>query len=219
LLSTLSYYFYSYVREGKAYPRIFPGEALSIINSDRENYLREINEIASMAKEAAALLSEVAADPRCNTGMAKRFLYEVENYRCLAEDYLALIKMMDIAEEAGLTGNECCDTSDTCIDECCDSDSPNDKCCDINEDICRKYAIDKIKAMALERKLARLALMTRLEETKEKFLLASHMRNHSIFMQFFADLEGYLANTKPQEVKLNFFDMRYLESEAFKKLR
>jgi|CZCB01.1.fsa_nt_gi hypothetical protein len=187
LLSTLSYYFYSYVRAGKPYPRIFPGEALSTINADRANYLREINEIASMAKEASDLLSEVAADPRCNTRMAKRFLYEVENYRCLAEDYLALFKMIDLAE-------------------CC-----KDKCC--------KGTIQKIKALALERKLARLALMTRLEETKEEFLMASHMRNHSIFMQFFADLEGYLANTEPDKIRLNYFDMRYLESEAFKKLR
>ena len=33
------------------------------------------------------------------------------------------------------------------------------------------------------------------------------MRNHTIFMQFFADLEGYLANTKPEDIKLDFFDM------------
>jgi len=79
--------------------------------------------------------------------------------------------------------------------------------------------IEKIKEIALQRKLARLVLMTRLEKTKEKFLLASHMRNQTIFMQFFADLEGYLANTKPEDVKLDFLDMRYLESEAFKKLR
>ena len=38
-------------------------------------------------------------------------------------------------------------------------------------------------------------------------------------MQFFADLEGYLANTRPEELKLDFYDMRYLESAAFKKLR
>jgi hypothetical protein len=162
-------------------------EALSTINSDRVNYLREINEIAAMAKEASSLLMEVAADPRCNTRLAKRFLYEVENYLCLAEDYLTLFKMIDLA--------------DGCDGEYCD------------------YVIGKIKSYALERKLARLALMTRLEETKEDFLMASHMRNHSIFMQFFADLEGYLANTKAEDVKLDFYDMRYLESEAFKKLR
>lgn len=187
LLSTLSYYFYSYVHADKPYPRIFPGEAISIINSDRVNYLREINEIASMAKEASSLLSEVAANPRCNIKMAKRFLYEVENYLCLAEDYLALFNMMDLADE--------------CHGSYCDS------------------VIQKIKDLAMERKLARLALMARMEETKEEFLYASHMRNHSIFMQFFADLEGYLANTKPEDIKLDFFDMRYLESEAFKKLR
>ncbi len=187
LLRTLSYYFYSYVRKGKPYPRIFPGEALSIINADRDNYLREINEIVSMAKEASDLLEEVSADPRCNTRLAKRFLYEVENYGCLAEDYLALFKMIDLAN--------------SCNGTCCDN------------------IIEKIKKMAEERKLARLALMTRLEKTKEEFLLASHMRNQTIFMQFFADLEGYLANTAPEDIELDFFDMRYLESEAFKKLR
>ncbi|NLB43339.1 MAG: hypothetical protein GX815_14020 [Clostridiales bacterium] len=158
-----------------------------MINADRVNYLREINEIASMSKEASALLSEVANDPRCNTKMAKRFLYEVENYLCLAEDYIALFKMIDLA--------------DACKGEYCNC------------------VIEEIKCLALERKLARLALMTRLEETKEEFLMSSHMRNQSKFMQFFADLEGYLANTKAEDVKLDFYDMRYLESEAFKKLR
>jgi hypothetical protein len=188
LLITLSYYFYSYVSTDKPYPRIFPGEALSRINSDRKNYLREINEIAAMAKEASDLLNDVVEDPCCNTKMARRFLYEVKNYQCLAGDYLAFIRMMDIAE-------------------------------DIGDGICKESAIKKIKAIARERKLARLALMMRLEDTKEKFLLASHMRNQTIFMQFFADLEGYLANTKPEDVKLDFLDMRYLESEAFKRLR
>lgn len=207
LFFTLSYYIYSYVSKGKPYPRIFPGEALSKINANRTEYLREIYEIASMAKEASMLFSEVAADPRCNTKLAKRFLYEVENYYCLAEDFLALIKMMDIADELKMPSNDGDD--DNCNDNC------NDNCTDTY----RKTIIEKIKNMALERKIGRLVLMTRLEETKEEFLLASHMRNHSIFMQFFADLEGYLANTRPEEVKLNFYDMRYLESEAFKKLR
>lgn len=215
LVSTLSYYFYTYVRAGKPYPRIFPGEALSTINADRQAYLREINEIAAMSKEAATLLNEVAADPRCNTKLSKRFLYEVENYRCLAEDYLALFKMMDIAKEWGLSCNEHnVNASKNYYNNDCDNDCRGD-----SGDACKKLAVEKIKSMALERKLARLALMTRLEETKEEFLLASHMRNHTIFMQFFADLEGYLANTELKDIKLDFFDMRYLESEAFKKLR
>ncbi|NMA95037.1 MAG: family 20 glycosylhydrolase [Clostridiales bacterium] len=188
LLHTLSYYFYSYVREGKPYPRIFPGEALSIIYTDRESYLREINEIAAMAREATDLLSIVASDPRCNKRLAERFLYEVENYNCLARDYIALIQMMDISQ------------------------CHHDNCYDIQ-------VIEKIKYMAKERKLARLQLMARLEDTKEEFLLAGHMRNHTIFMQFFADLEGYLSHTKPESIELDFFDMRYIESEAFRKLR
>jgi hypothetical protein len=186
LLRTLSYYFYSYVRIGNPYPRIFPGEALSVICSNRKYYLREINEIASMAKEALELLNEVAMDPKCNVRLAKRFGYEVNNYLCLSKDYIALCKMIDITNDKSISFGE---------------------------------KIEKIKFLASQRKLARLALMALLEDTKEEFLFASHMRNHTIFMQFFADLEGYLVNTKPSDIKLDFFDMRYLESEAFKKLR
>jgi len=123
--------------------------------------------------------------------------------------------MMDIAKEWGLSCNEHnVNASKNYYNNDCDNDCRGD-----SGDACKKLAVEKIKSMALERKLARLALMTRLEETKEEFLLASHMRNHTIFMQFFADLEGYLANTELKDIKLDFFDMRYLESEAFKKLR
>ncbi len=183
MLGTLSYYFYSYVRAGKPYPRIFPGEALSAINSDRINIERALNEIQSMSKQAKELFEDVVKDPRCNVKKAMRFAYEANNYLCLVEDYLALLKMIDH-----------------------------------NESSC-PYKFDKIKSLACERKLARLSLMERLERTKEEFLMASHMRNHSIFMQFFADLEGYLAATPKSDVKLDFYDMRYLESNAFKKLR
>ena len=73
--------------------------------------------------------------------------------------------------------------------------------------------------MAAQRKNARLALMAKLEENKEAYLIPSHQRNHSLFMQFFADLEGYLANTPPEQVMLNFEDLSHIASPAFKKLR
>ncbi len=181
LLSTLSYYFYSYVREGKPYPRIFPGESIKIIDYDRDNYMRQINQIASMSKEAAGLFEEMAKDPLCNQKMARRYLYEVLNYLNLAEDFMALFRMKDIYES-----NNCKKT-------------------------------DKIRDIAVQRKISRLGLMSFLEQVKEDFLMASHMRNQSIFMQFFADLEAYISENP--DGKLDFYDMRYLESEAFKSLR
>jgi hypothetical protein len=77
----------------------------------------------------------------------------------------------------------------------------------------------KMADLALERKLARLALMDEFERTKEEFLAPSHLRNHSIYMQFFADLEGYLRTADPEEIRLDFADFGSFASEAFKKLR
>lgn len=183
MLSTLSYYFYSYVRAGKPYPRHFPGEAISVLLTGRTQYEKALLEIQSMAKQAKELFEEIACDPRCDVRMALRYAYEADYYLCLAEDYLALLQMIDHADSA-----------------------------------C-PYKYDKIKKLAGERKLARLSLMAKMERTKEEFLFSSHMRNQSIFMQYFADLEGYLSETDPAEVSLDFTDMHHIESQAFRKLR
>ena len=66
---------------------------------------------------------------------------------------------------------------------------------------------------------ARLTLMERFENVKEDFLRPGHMRNHTIFMQFFADLEAYLLRTDANDVRLNFEDFSPIASEAFWKLR
>ncbi len=183
MLSTLSYYFYSYVRAGKPYPRHFPGEAVSVLLSGRPQYEKALLEIQSMAKQAKELFEDIAQDARCNVKMALRYVYEANYYLCLAEDYLAILQMIDHN----------------------DSDCP--------------YKYDKIKKLAGERKLARLSLMAQMERTKEEFLFASHLRNQSISMQFFADLEGYLADTDPSEISLDFTDMHEIESQAFRALR
>jgi len=80
-------------------------------------------------------------------------------------------------------------------------------------------ALKKIQEMAKERKEARLSLLLLLEETKEEFLLPSHMRNQTISMQYFADLEAYLANTPAEDVKLDFTDNTHFASAAFWNLR
>lgn len=84
------------------------------------------------------------------------------------------------------------------------------KCC---------YIKDKIQKIAKSRKEARLSLMALLEDTKEEFLMASHMRNQSIFMQYFADLEAYLANNKCEDITLDFHDNTHFASDAFMSLR
>lgn len=85
---------------------------------------------------------------------------------------------------------------------------------------CKRACLkDKIQSAAKARKDARLALMILFEETKEEYLKASHLRNHSIFMQYFADLESYLANTACEDTVLDFADNTHFASEAFWALR
>ena len=183
MLNVLSYYFYSYVKPDKPYPRIFPGEAISILREKPKENLKTLLAIASMAEEARNIFLQIAMNPQCNGKMARRYAYEAGNCRCLTEDYIVLLRMSELTESE-------------------ESD---------------RFAI--IRELASERKLARLSLMSELEHTKEHYLMASHMRNHSIFMQFFSDLKAYITDMGSGNLKLDFNDMRYLESEAFRKLR
>ena len=180
LRDRLSYYFYSYVEEGKPYPRIFPGEALQKVCARREDHVRAMLQISGMAKEAMAIWEEIAEDPACDQLQAKRYAYEADNYMVLVDDYLAMLRMMELSEDG---------------------------------------EIETVRQMALERKEIRLALMARLEAVKDSYLQPSQLRNHSIFVQFFEDLAAYIEKTPADELKLDWFDMRYLASERFFWLR
>ena len=183
----LSYYFYSYVQTGKPYPRLFPGEALRRLSTRRDEVAAALNEIAVLAGEAGAIFRTLADRGGESAGLARRFAYEAANYRCLAEDYLTLFHMADLAEQLAKSREEA--------------------------------LAARIRDLAGERKEARLRLMALLERTKEPFLLASHMRNQAIFMQYFADLESYLARVNLAEIKLDFFDNTHFASQAFWNLR
>ena len=185
MMSMLAYYFYSYVRDGKPYPRSFPGEAMAAMLPSRELYESAIQAIAAAARESEALWREIAGDARVNMELARRYAWEAAHAKVLAEDYLALFTLYDLNGSGKLCA-------------------------------CRAK---KMAAIAGERKLARLALMDEFERTKEDFLAASHMRNHSIFMQFFADLEAYLTRTPAEEIRLDFTDFSGIASEQFMKLR
>ena len=96
MLYKLSYYPYSYVKADKPYPRSFPGECIDLLMAHRRDYEREMYAISSMAKEAAAIFNSLACDPLCDRAMADRMAYECENYICLVEDWLALLRMNDL---------------------------------------------------------------------------------------------------------------------------
>lgn len=185
VLHTLSYYFYSYVKADKPYPRHFPGEAVARLLESRPDAERDLCEIQAMATEARRLFTAITQEASCDQHMAARLAYEADNICCLAEDYLALLSMCDLAADC----------------------KPG------------RFRLDQIKALAGERRQARLNLMARLEQIKEPYLQASHLRNHSIFMQYFADLEGYLAHNTDSSVTLDFTDNTHFASPAFWALR
>jgi hypothetical protein len=65
----------------------------------------------------------------------------------------------------------------------------------------------------------RLDFMRRYESAKEPYLMAMHMRNMSIYLQFFLDLKAYLENTPIEDFRLDFENLSPIASEQFKKLR
>lgn len=182
-MSRLSYYFYSYVRAGKPYPRSFPGEAVEWLLEQEWESRIQLAGLAAMGAEARRLFLEVAEDDNCDTRMALRYAWEANHSRTMAEDFLALLDMHDLYQKDKIAN------------------------------------IPAIRELAKERMNARLDLMKELQDNKEDFLWPSHLRNHSIYMQFFKDLDEYLEKTPAEDVELNFADFSNVASDQFWKLR
>ena len=69
-----------------------------------------------------------------------------------------------------------------------------------------------IASIARERQNARLSLMTLCEQVKEQWVCkAATMRNHSVFMQSFADIANYIENT--DQPQLDLMDIRAIMSK------
>ena len=79
--------------------------------------------------------------------------------------------------------------------------------------------MEAVRALAVQRRDARVALMIRHEQVKDSYQQPWNLRNHSIFMVFYEDLIHYIENTPTEELKLDWFDMRYLASDRFFWLR
>ena len=79
-------------------------------------------------------------------------------------------------------------------------------------DLTRSGDQKAIAPIARERQAARLELMSECEQVKEDWVCkAATMRNHSIFMQSFADIAAYVENT--EDPKVDLFDIRPLMSK------
>lgn len=73
----------------------------------------------------------------------------------------------------------------------------------------------KISEIARERKNAKISLMLEMENFKEHYLIPSHLRNLSIIMQVFADIEAYVNVTEPEKLELDMRDLRPIGSKLF----
>ncbi len=80
-----------------------------------------------------------------------------------------------------------------------------------------KKAEMEILNLANTRKTARLELMLEMENIKEKYLIPSHLRNQSIYMQLFSDIEHHVKTSSVNN--LNMLDLRNIGSDAFFNLR
>ena len=77
----------------------------------------------------------------------------------------------------------------------------------------------RIQEIASERKNQKISLMLEMENYKESYLIPSHLRNLTIIMQAFADIEAYAATTKAEDFKLDMRDLRPIASKIFYEIR
>jgi hypothetical protein len=82
-----------------------------------------------------------------------------------------------------------------------------------------KDAQKKVIKVAEKRRKCRLELIAEMEDFKEEYLHASHLRNQSLFMQVFADIEAYARRTPAEEFTLDVTDLRPIASDMMNIMR
>ena len=82
-----------------------------------------------------------------------------------------------------------------------------------------KDAAKKVAKIASIRRKCRLELLAEMEDFKEEYLHASHLRNQSLFMQVFADIEAYAKSTPAEEFTLDVCDLRNIASNMMNIMR
>lgn len=82
-----------------------------------------------------------------------------------------------------------------------------------------KDAKKKVIRIASARRRCRLELLCEMEDFKEEYLHASHLRNQSLHMQVFADIEAYAKSTPDEEFTLDVTDLRNIASDMMNVMR
>ena len=82
-----------------------------------------------------------------------------------------------------------------------------------------KTARKRVADIAAARRESRLALMAEMEDFKEPYLHASHLRNQSVYMQIFADIEAYAKGCTDGDFALDVCDLRGIASGIMNILR
>ena len=77
----------------------------------------------------------------------------------------------------------------------------------------------KILDIVTARKNERIDIMVEMERFKEAYLIPSHLRNQSLILQVFSDLEAYINTTPPEKVDINMLDLSNISSNNFRRLR
>ena len=99
----LSYHLTAYssmsVKKGKPFPAVYFDDKLEFLLSMRHDMERSLYGLAAMGKDAKEIFLSVAADSRCDHDAAMRLAYECENYQVMAEDWLAIFEMYDLARK------------------------------------------------------------------------------------------------------------------------
>lgn len=100
----LNFYQYTYYRKDKDYPRNYPGEMVELLRQ-RPELVEDLEIMVGLAQEAMALFTDIARTPGCNRTLANRYRYECMNYMNLAQDYLAIMQMDELAGTYAATGD------------------------------------------------------------------------------------------------------------------
>ena len=86
----LSYYVYSYISADEPYPRRYPGQAIQGLLAEREKKEPMLRTVFEKAGRARQLWEEIGDE---------RWAYEAENICLLADSFLTLLQLNDLAEQ------------------------------------------------------------------------------------------------------------------------
>lgn len=105
IFSSLVYYGYSYYRDGKDYPRNYPGELVPKLREDAA-YCEDIREMQKESEECAKLFEKVAQLNPTTAPLALRYRYESMLYAAICRDWTTIMDMDALAQKYNETGDK-----------------------------------------------------------------------------------------------------------------